>query len=242
MTAYGKRTLDFVERLRRLTGYDAISREIRTSLEWFGLTHVTAWSMPVPGRSPDDCVLLNSRPADYLAHYARNNHVLRDPVVTEIRRTPGPFSWRDVRARRNLSRAEIAIMDEARDFDADDGLMVPIFTPSGSVMMFSPCGRQPDLSPPARAAVEIIGICSFQALDRAREEQTEGTAPAPLTPREREIMRWVAAGRSDDDIAAILSITTRTVTWHVENAKRKLDAFRRPHAVFQALRLGEITL
>ena len=40
----------------------------------------------------------------------------------------------------------------------------------------------------------------------------------------------------------ILSIATATVTQHVENAKRKLDALRRTYAVVQAIRLGEISV
>jgi DNA-binding CsgD family transcriptional regulator len=63
-----------------------------------------------------------------------------------------------------------------------------------------------------------------------------------LTPREREIMQWVASGKTDDEIGDILSIGATTVTSHVENAKQKLDAFRRTYAVVQALRFGEITL
>jgi LuxR family quorum sensing-dependent transcriptional regulator len=55
-------------------------------------------------------------------------------------------------------------------------------------------------------------------------------------------MRWVAAGKSDAEIAEILSISPGTVTLHVERAKRKLDAFRRTFAVVKAVRCGEITL
>jgi LuxR family transcriptional regulator, quorum-sensing system regulator BjaR1 len=74
------------------------------------------------------------------------------------------------------------------------------------------------------------------------ERQREETAHTPLTPREREILQWVAAGKTDEEIADILSIGTTTVTSHVANAKQKLDAFRRTYAVVQAIRLGEISL
>ena len=55
-------------------------------------------------------------------------------------------------------------------------------------------------------------------------------------------MRWIAAGKSDHEIADILSISAGTVTVHVERAKRKLDAFRRTFAVVKAIRFGEITI
>jgi LuxR family quorum sensing-dependent transcriptional regulator len=74
------------------------------------------------------------------------------------------------------------------------------------------------------------------------QKQREEVVHTPLTPREREIMQWVASGKTDDEIAEILSIGTTTVTSHVENAKQKLDTFRRTYAVVQAIRLGEISL
>jgi LuxR family quorum sensing-dependent transcriptional regulator len=135
------------------------------------------------------------------------------------------------------------ILDEAREFDVQDGLTIPIVTLSGSMSIFCPCGRDPNLTPRARAALEIIGVYSHHALKRAlvQTQRSEATR-APLTPREREIMQWVASGKTDEEIADILSISTTTVTTHVENAKLKLDAFRRTYAVVQAIRFGEITL
>ncbi|WP_280138535.1 helix-turn-helix domain-containing protein [Methyloceanibacter methanicus] len=69
-----------------------------------------------------------------------------------------------------------------------------------------------------------------------------GEAHTPLTPREKEVMRWIAAGKTDQEIAGILNITPGTVNVHVERAKRKLDAFQRTFAVVKAIRFGEISL
>jgi LuxR family quorum sensing-dependent transcriptional regulator len=240
---YAQRTLDFVQRLQQVTDYDDICRLVATELEWFGFTHVSCISMPTPGQDQSECLLMNNRPRQYVENYIGKNHVARDPVVTELRRTLNPFSWGDVRARRDLSKAEKTIMDEAREFDVREGMTIPIVSRSGTVTLFCPCGREPDISERARAAIEIIGIYSNHALKRALlQQQRNEAARTPLTPREREIMQWVAIGKTDDEIADILSIGTTTVTTHVEHAKQKLDAFRRTYAVVQAIRLGEITL
>jgi LuxR family quorum sensing-dependent transcriptional regulator len=240
---YGKRTLDFVERLQKLKDYDEICREIQNELAWFGLTCVTAWSMPGPGRPHDEGMIFNTRPQEFIERYKENNYLARDPIVAELRHSVIPFTWKEVMERRKLSRTEQNIMDEARDFGMNEGLIVPIVTLSGSVSVFSPCGDEPNLSQRARSALEIIGIYSQQALKRALiRNQRDEAAHTPLTPREREIMQWVAVGKSDDEIAGILNIGAATVTSHVENAKRKLDAFRRTYAVVQAIRFGEISL
>ena len=102
---------------------------------------------------------------------------------------------------------------------------------------------EPDLSRRARSAGEMIGIYSHEALKRSLiRSQRDVHDHMPLTPREREVMQWVAAGKTDSEIGDILLISTTTVTSHVENAKFKLDAFKRTYAVVQAIRLGEISL
>jgi len=240
---YSQRTLDFVERLSGLTDYNDICREIMVELEWFGFSCVTCFTIPGPGAQLKDNIWLNNRPAEYVERYAEKNYVIHDPIVKELRRNTRPYSWSDVREGRDLKKGERTIIEEGREFGARDGLIIPIMSLSGQRALFSPCGLEPDLTPRARAALELIGIYSHHALMRAMvERQREETVHTPLTPREREILQWVAVGKTDEEIADILSISTTTVTSHVENAKQKLDAFRRTYAVVQAIRLGEISL
>src|SRR6202140_111747 len=78
---YGKRTLDFVQRLLRLTKYDEICREITTELEWFGFSCVTSWSLPGPGGNAADGVMFNTRPQEFIERYCEKNYVMRDPTV-----------------------------------------------------------------------------------------------------------------------------------------------------------------
>lgn len=240
---YAHRPLDFVQKIESLQSYDEICAVISEELAWFGFTCVTSFIMPGPGEPFKKGVHFNTRPQDYIDRYEEKNYVVRDPVVTELRNTVRPFAWSDVIERRNLGRPDKRIIEEAQEFDVNNGLIVPIVTLSGTLSVFSPCGRNPDLSPEARRAVELISLYSHEALKRTLLEQTRSSeAHTPLTPREKEVMRWIAAGKSDYEIAGILSISPGTVTVHVERAKRKLDAFRRTFAVVKAIRFGEITI
>jgi two-component system nitrate/nitrite response regulator NarL len=64
----------------------------------------------------------------------------------------------------------------------------------------------------------------------------------PLTPRELEILRLLADGLANKEIAARLGIRERTVKFHVSSIYRKLHAANRAEAVRQGLRRGLIAL
>ena len=56
-----------------------------------------------------------------------------------------------------------------------------------------------------------------------------------LSEREREILQWIAAGKSQFDVGVILSISTRTVEVHLRSAREKLGAMTTPQAVARAI-------
>jgi DNA-binding NarL/FixJ family response regulator len=63
-----------------------------------------------------------------------------------------------------------------------------------------------------------------------------------LTPREIDVLRLIAAGNANSQVAAQLSITEETVKAHVKNILSKLNANGRTHAVTIALKRGIIEL
>ena len=66
--------------------------------------------------------------------------------------------------------------------------------------------------------------------------------PEALTPREREVLTLMGQGRSNAEIATLLSIAPRTAKVHVQNILSKLGATNRTEAVSLAVRQGLISL
>jgi DNA-binding NarL/FixJ family response regulator len=60
----------------------------------------------------------------------------------------------------------------------------------------------------------------------------------PLTPRENQVLRLVAMGLSNQEIADSLEISIETVKEHVQNLLRKLALGDRTQAAVWALRHG----
>ena len=63
-----------------------------------------------------------------------------------------------------------------------------------------------------------------------------------LTKREIDCLQWAALGKSSQDIAAILGLSTRGIEFHFESARKKLDAANRTQAVAIAVSIGIINL
>ena len=73
----------------------------------------------------------------------------------------------------------------------------------------------------------------------AREAREEvAPAPDPLTEREVDVLRLIARGRSNQEIAAELVISLATVYTHVSNILSKLHLASRTQAALYALREG----
>ncbi len=60
-----------------------------------------------------------------------------------------------------------------------------------------------------------------------------------LTKREQEVLREIAKGRSNKEIAAALHITEQTVKTHVSNVLAKLEVDDRTQAALYAVKHGE---
>ena len=61
---------------------------------------------------------------------------------------------------------------------------------------------------------------------------------ADLTAREQQVLEWIASGKTDIEVGAILGISPRTVRFHVSNIKRKLGVVTRIQAVALQMRAG----
>jgi DNA-binding NarL/FixJ family response regulator len=75
-------------------------------------------------------------------------------------------------------------------------------------------------------------------LDRALPRPFERPPTAELTEREREVLRLVAAGMTNEAIAEALELKVETVKTHLSKAYARLDASDRANAVAIAIRAG----
>jgi LuxR family quorum sensing-dependent transcriptional regulator len=93
--------------------------------------------------------------------------------------------------------------------------------------------------PKAELTIDTLPALEFlagYAFERLRRLSRPGRDRRPvLTPREREVLTWIAAGKTAWEIGEILNIAQRTVEDFARKAVCKLGATNRTHAVALAI-------
>ena len=95
-----------------------------------------------------------------------------------------------------------------------------------------------------RHAVEKAAAYPGGQLDRIKSKMSESVlvdqlpSELPLTARETQVLRHVAFGLSNREIASSLRISVETVKEHVQNILRKTGASDRTDVAVRAVRLG----
>lgn len=90
----------------------------------------------------------------------------------------------------------------------------------------------------ARAAREALAHASVpkRPLPPQASHETDRLLQAALTPRETEVLTWLARGKTNRDIAEILGMSHRTVNKHLEHIFEKLGVETRAAAAALATR------
>jgi len=85
-----------------------------------------------------------------------------------------------------------------------------------------------------------LGVKLFRrpAASAGFERNTKAQASLGISSRELEVLELLAAGRSNKEIAAALTVSPNTVKTHVARLYEKLEARRRTEAILRARELG----
>jgi DNA-binding NarL/FixJ family response regulator len=81
-----------------------------------------------------------------------------------------------------------------------------------------------------------------EVMDRYIQRPTEETGRPHLTEREKEVLRMIAEGKSNKDIAELLCLSVKTVMAHRTNIMEKLDIHSSTALVKYAIRQGIVSV
>jgi LuxR family quorum sensing-dependent transcriptional regulator len=233
---YGRDALGFVDELTGMESAGAVMDAVERALGRFGFENFNLGGLPM--QCFEGIAAATRWPAEYHEVYVREKYVRVSPVYWQARRSHAPFEWRadDFTHHRNPRVA--AMMQVTRDSGLAHGFTVPIHGPRGFEGCVAMAGARVELPTSLQPGVHLIALHAFERM-RAILRPLSRLDPL-LTPREREVLAWVANGKSAWEIGEILKIGKRTVDEHAQTAFRKLGAVNRTHAVAIALLDGII--
>ncbi len=87
-------------------------------------------------------------------------------------------------------------------------------------------------------SLEIMSRAFITGYVKVTDERNWIPKDCRLSKREVQCVSWAALGKTDREIATILSRSSATVRFHLHNAAKKLDAVSRSQTVFKASQLG----
>jgi DNA-binding CsgD family transcriptional regulator len=176
---------------------------------------------------------------DWVMHYTRKNLHRIDPTIHMGRKAIAPVDW----SRLEKSPHFRSVFANAPDFGVSErGLTVPVRGPYGDVGLFSVTRDCTDaewhsLKKQVMGNLQTAAVHMHDNVMSSNLSMSALHLPA-LSVREREILQWVAEGKSQQDIGDILAISHRTVEVHLRSARSKLGALSTAQAVGRAVGLG----
>ncbi len=178
-------------------------------------------------------------PAAWVALYAQANLRRVDPIPETAARLQRPFLWSQTAKLHDLREDQKDFLRQRRTYVPGDGLVIPVYGPN----MLNACvglgfgGPAPELS--ARETFELqavsqMGHLRYCEITRERRRKTE------LSPREKDVLRWIARGKSNSVIGEILGISRHTVDTMTRRMFEKLDVHDRTSAAVRGVGAGLI--
>ncbi|WOJ91369.1 LuxR family transcriptional regulator [Methylocapsa polymorpha] len=209
----------------------------------FSLTNSVYFCPSFRGRSLADPFVTTTYSAGWIEHYKAQRYASIDPVISIGARSVHAVDWAhlprgDAKVRRLFSEAKEAGV-------GCQGLTIPVRGPTdGLWALFVATSSESDSEWAGRRheLVKDLTLVAYYAHQRAYELHEMGPTVDlnVVTKIEIEALEWAAAGKSVDETAISMRISTSAVRAHLDSARHKLQALNHVHAVTKAIRAGLI--
>ena len=149
-----------------------------------------------------------------------------NPLLGAIRESRTRYRFSDFAPQDD--RTYGAYWDAMGEAGIGDALCATSYGPHRAIASLHLGFARADLDAAQALRVQMAGLL---LTERLMEFATPAEDMPALTERERDCLAFVAEGRTDWEIAALLGISESTARFHLNNARRKLGAVTRSQAV-----------
>ena len=180
-------------------------------------------------------------PAGYVDTYRTKEWDRIDPVVQRAHSARGPFDWSESHPRAGFTQEQKSFFGQCAELGVHSGITIPIRGAGREVDLISLSFRQKEQVPTHRMTQLYMLSVQYWLKYCELADRSEHTIVS-LTGQELECLRWCKEGKTNWEIGEILSISEKTVEFHLSNGMRKLGANNRITAVIKGIKTGLIHL
>lgn len=188
-------------------------------------------------------IIISSYPAQWRERYTQQDYMKIDPAVRYCEQHCLPYNWQQIQVQADADTKVRNFMQEARDFGLHSGVSFPLHSAFGESAMLNLASQksmqQSQLNVThALPFAQLFAAHLHEAIRKVFSQEALPLSKIQLTHRERECLCWAAEGKTAWETGQILSISERTVVYHVQNAASKLKVVNRQQAVARAISQG----
>ncbi len=179
---------------------------------------------------------INNYPEEWVHELIEADLTKDDPVHLACLHANTGFGWSELPSLISLERTHRRILSKSRRHGLGTGFTIPSNVrgePSQSCSFVVRAGEKLPLQ--RLRCTEIVGAHALRAARRLRHAETPAHRPV-LTPREVECLSLIARGKTDWEIAQILTISVETVHQYVKRARTTYRAVSRAQLIAHAIR------
>jgi LuxR family transcriptional regulator, quorum-sensing system regulator BjaR1 len=233
---------DTVEELSRVASPPQVSAALAAAMEKFGFSALGINGLPPPGEGADPLIVSEQTPEGFRGLYIAERFYAVDHICAHARTAVEPFRYSDAPFDRTESHGHWRFMQALQTFGMGRGLIVPFGRPAGMPACIWLAGQNPRLDDEAIVATQLVALFAAGKAHALAQPAAKPAGVSSLSKREREVLRWTAAGKTAWEISVILDLSESAVNASMAKAMLKLKAVSRVQAVVNAIRLGEIAI
>jgi DNA-binding CsgD family transcriptional regulator len=226
---------DHISRLNGARSLDDLEQTFVQAISHYGFGYYTCWTHRPQPCAADGYTGLTNYPAQWRDRYLAETYMFDDPFVKKASSSILPFDWADESKQTKLTARQKTVLTECHEAGLVHGLTIPIHLSGALPASCSMSSGKNRYDPQSEHAVAILAMYFFHAGLKFLDVQTPSENISRLAKRERECLEYAALGKTSWEMSKILGISERTAITHLENARRRLNAVNRTHAVAKAL-------
>lgn len=234
---FNTRIQDEVEKLEKISSLQDFKSYMMALKDGLGFDHLTYAIFNSPNATVEEPLVACSYDPRWLEYYFSHDCINSDPIVQAAQNAWIPYMWEPLKK----TKKEKEFMSIAHDFGiSPQGVTIPVRREDNELALISVSANSTrkgwdDLMNSSAPVLRFVADYCHDTFMRQFANDNKQKPSFNLTERERECLLWTSRGKSNWEIARILNIAERTVTFHITNACKKLGVSSRFQAAVIAI-------